>query len=456
LWAAIVPLAILGLALAFHDLGAKSVVLDEAVSVAHARLGAGALWDVVSGGDPNMGAYYVLLHVWVAVFGDGETAIRSLSAIAAGAAVPVVALLGARLFGRPAGLVAGLLLALDAFFVQYAQTARSYGPLVLLVALSSYWFVVELERPSRASRVGYVAASVLAFYAHYFAAFVVIAQLLTLLAVRRRAALTREWLGVAAAIGVLCAPEAVFARRAGVGAISWIPQPGLGDLGRLPAQLAGGSRLLGWALVALGAYAVVRALRDRDRWRTGFVAAWLLVPVVLAFAASFVQPMFLTYYLIVSLPALVLLAGAGVARLPGRIVAAVAVSVLVVLSALRLSAWYSHGSEEDYRGAAAYVVKAARPGDGVAFQPTWTSEPIVYYQRRAGATGPAPVDLLGGAPSPREHPRLWLVMRESDATPARRLSLERSLSGAYERVAGQPRFRRVLVVLYRARPNPGS
>jgi hypothetical protein len=47
-------------------------------------------------------------------------------------------------------------------------------------------------------------------------------------------------------------------------------------------------------------------------------------------------------------------------------------------------------------------------------------------------------------------------MRESDATPARQLSLERSLSGAYERVAGQPRFRRVLVVLYRARPNPGS
>ena len=59
--APLVALAILAFVLAFHGLAAKSIDLDEAVSVENARLGASGLWSVVAGGDPNMGLYYVLL-----------------------------------------------------------------------------------------------------------------------------------------------------------------------------------------------------------------------------------------------------------------------------------------------------------------------------------------------------------------------------------------------------------
>src|ERR1700722_476781 len=158
---AVVALTVLGFALASFRLGTKSMWLDEAVSADHARLGLRGLWTVVSHTDPNMGLYYVLLHFWVRVFGYGEAAVRSMTVVLAGMAVPVMTLLGKRLFGRTCGLIAGLLLALSPFFVQYEQTARSYAVVVLLVLLSSYFFVAALERVSGAALFGYVLTSAL-------------------------------------------------------------------------------------------------------------------------------------------------------------------------------------------------------------------------------------------------------------------------------------------------------
>src|SRR3954454_2790153 len=108
--AALLALTVLAFALAFHEIGAKGVNLDESASLLYARDPVSRLWEVVSGGDPNGGLYYVLLNAWTRMFGDGEVAARALTAVVAGLSVPAVALFGGRLFGRLAGLVAGLLL----------------------------------------------------------------------------------------------------------------------------------------------------------------------------------------------------------------------------------------------------------------------------------------------------------------------------------------------------------
>ena len=76
--------------------------------------------------------------------------------------------------------------------------------------------------PRRATAVGYVLASVLAFYAHYFAAFVMLVQLLTLLALRRRGAFTKRWSAIALVIALACAPEAYVAATRGAGPIGWL------------------------------------------------------------------------------------------------------------------------------------------------------------------------------------------------------------------------------------------
>jgi mannosyltransferase len=452
---AVLALTVLGFALASYRLGTKSLWLDETVSANHARLGLSGLWTVITSRDPNMGLYYVLLHFWTRVFGYGEAAVRSMTVMLAGFSVPVMYLLGRRLFGRSAGIVAALLLATAPFFVQYEQTARSYGLVVLLVLLSSYCFVAELEKPSRMTLAAYILSSVLAVYAHYFAALVLMVQALTLLAVKRRGAATVAWLSAAGAIVALCIPAAVFAHRAGTSNISWIHTPGLGTLLHLPTDLAG-SRLLALGLSLFACYGFARALADRHRWQAGFVGAWLIVPVILVFAVSRLgRPLFVAYYLIIVLPPLILLAGAGVVKLPRRGARWVAVAALVVLSVIGVRKWYGHPSLEDYRAATHDVLAGERPGDGVVYYPAGTlqgpTSGFTYYEARAGVRGPLQL-AFGFTPGPRPRPpRIWLVARLSDTPVQVQRKLQQTLGRGYRQARPATTFRNVTVTLYRRR-----
>ncbi len=443
-------LTLLALLLDFFHLGTASIVFDESISVAFARRSLRSLLRLLAGdGDPNMSLYYVLLNLWMRMFGESEAAVRSLSAIFGALAVSAIYLLGVHLFGRMAGLVAGLLLALDAFIIQYAQTGRAYTLLVLLVTLSSYFLVVELERPSRRGRIGYVLASTLAVYAHYFAAYVLLVHLGTVVGMKRRAALKREWLGVAMAILLLCTPEAIVACRTGARQIAWITRPSLNDIVPVLADLAGGSRLLLLALLAGGCYATVSAVRERRYWRQGFVAAWLVVPVVLSFAVSFVRPMFLAYYLIICVPALVLFGTAAIARLRRPVLVGLLVVPLVWLSATQLFVFYGRESGENWRDATRYVLAAARPGDGVVFYPDYAAAPFEYYRRQSEVAGPA--NLKGQALAGRQ--RIWLVIRESDAAAnaTEFRQLQASLAERYS-VVDRRGFHRIGIELYVSRP----
>ena len=443
--AAVSSLLLLALALSLFRLGAKSVWLDEAASIAHVRLGATSFARVLAGRDPNMGLYYALLYPWVRVFGESEFAVRSLSAIFAAAAVPALYVVGSRLFGRVAGVAAAVLLAVNAFAVQYAQEARAYSLVLLLVTASSYFFLADLAHPSRRTRAGFVLASALAVYAHYFAVYVLAAQLLAV-GLARKPCDVRRWAGSLAAIAVLCAPEAAAAARGGTGRISWIPQPTSHHLVRAVLALTGGSWTLLVAFFGAGLVAASLGAAERRFWPYGYAAAWFLVPVLGSFAASFVQPMFVRYYLIVGLPGLLLLASAGLARLP-RPAAAAAVLALVVVSCLRLGHWYERRSAENWRDATAYVLERARPGDAVVLYPGFVRSAFEYYERRFRSAALRELDpeLPAVAPS-----RIWLVARASEVRRAPapfaqlQLGLERTRQPAPLRA-----FHGVTVQLYR-------
>jgi hypothetical protein len=409
-------LMVLALVLGLLRGGTKSVWLDEATSDSYARESLAHFWHTVSHADPNMSLYYLLLRPWVAAFGESEAALRSLSAVFAALAVGAVALLGRRLFDRATGLVAGLFLAMNAFFVQYAQTARSYTLVVLLVVLSSYFFAGELERPSRANAVGYVLSSALAVYAHYFAVYVLLTQLLTLAAVKRREALTRRWALIAGSLLVLITPEAVFAARSGTHNIAWIIRPRLWDLGDLPVQLLY-SRPIAATLICLALYAIVRQVRRRSAapgggWQIWFVAAWFVVPALLAFAISYSLPMFQTNYLIVALPGLLLAGAAGLVRLPSRVVAAVLLVLLAAGMGKEVHTWYATPTIENYRSAIETIRARAHPGDAIVGAPADTEPALAYYMRRDGPSALQVAEPGSGGTPLVSHPRrIWVVLR---------------------------------------------
>lgn len=344
----------------------RRFVFDEEGGLAYVQHSWGGVWESATHADPNMSLYYAVLKIWTGIFGDSVGAARSLSVVAAVLCVPVIYALGVRLFGTPAGLLAAVLISTNVFFLEYAQYARSYALLALLTALSSYFFIAELERPRVPSRVGYIVFSVLAFYAHAFAIWVLLVQLLTLAVFKRREAISRRWLTSFALIAALIAPLAYAMQRQGGGGLDWIDTPDLGAIAILStyAQFAGNSFLhLGIVLVAC-ALALRRATNSkRLAFGLAFTAALAFLPALATYAASEVlQPVFIAKYLIISLPAMVLLAAGAIVNIRPKRGAVITACLLVALSAPEVYLYYDSATQRSAAPMRIAVPQSRKPG----------------------------------------------------------------------------------------------
>src|SRR5690349_5103552 len=90
---------------------------------------------------------------------SSSTWLRYPSVLFFAATVPAVYLLGRRLFDERAGLVAGLLLAANAFALQYAQEARSYAMALMLASYAAAALAREVTEPTRWSRPAWIVLS---------------------------------------------------------------------------------------------------------------------------------------------------------------------------------------------------------------------------------------------------------------------------------------------------------
>src|SRR5438876_1505816 len=115
--------------------------------------------------------YYLLLHIWMAVFGTSEAAIRTLSLAFALAAVPAGLWLGRALFGARAGWACATLCALSPLLSAYAQEARMYSLLALLSLLASGAFVLVFVQRRRRFRWLLAGALAALLYTHAWGIF---------------------------------------------------------------------------------------------------------------------------------------------------------------------------------------------------------------------------------------------------------------------------------------------
>src|SRR5439155_81663 len=106
--AAPVGAGLLALALGLTRLGAQPFSYDERFSVRTSSGSVAEIWHAARRTEAPHLLYYLLLKPWVAVFGTSHWAVRLPSVLAGALATWVTAHLGTRLFGRLAGLAAGL------------------------------------------------------------------------------------------------------------------------------------------------------------------------------------------------------------------------------------------------------------------------------------------------------------------------------------------------------------
>ena len=163
-------LTLLAGALRFYRAGTQSIWVDEAETIKYAAVFGQYTWAHFVY-NTHGASYAALLHVWSQLFGTGEFALRSLSALLGTLTVPAF-YWALRPLGRPrTSLVACGLLAIHPFHVWYSQELRGYVLLILAVVLATGFFLRALEGRPR-SLLYYGMANALGFLsnlAHLFA-----------------------------------------------------------------------------------------------------------------------------------------------------------------------------------------------------------------------------------------------------------------------------------------------
>ncbi len=147
--------------------------LDEALSVNIAALPLDQITDALRrDGHPPL--YYVLLHVWIDWFGEGDAAVRALSGVFAVATLPLAWWAGRRRGGPVLAWLALLVVAIAPFALRYATETRMYS-LVMFLTFAG-WLLVDrsLRGPdSLAALVGVGGVTAALLYTHYWAMWLV-------------------------------------------------------------------------------------------------------------------------------------------------------------------------------------------------------------------------------------------------------------------------------------------
>jgi mannosyltransferase len=299
--------------------------LDEAQSVAFARLPLDQIPDALrTDGAPP--AYYMLLHLWIRAFGDGDVAVRSLSALLSTLTLVIVWFLVSRRCGRRVAIAATALLALNPFAIRYASETRMYALVMLEVVVGLAAVAWALERPRLARLAVVTVLSGLLLYTHYWAIYLVIAVVggLLLAGGARRRSARRVAVAVAAGVVLWLPWVPTFRFQADHTATPWAAEASaFAALQVFTGSVGAPTLLVGLYGVAMaGAFLAAFTLRLPRRRQpitpTGLAAVAGGTAAVGVLGAITSSSAVSNRYFAVAIPLIVISAGVGVWRMAGR------------------------------------------------------------------------------------------------------------------------------------------
>jgi hypothetical protein len=373
--------------------------LDEALSVNIARLPISHIPAALShDGSPPL--YYVLLHIWMRLFGTSDIAVRALSGLISVATLPLFWVAGRRLGGRTVAWVTFFLALTSPFAINYATSARMYSLMVLLSLLGYLAVARALEDPTSGRLVWVGAVTAALLYTHYWGLYLIIVTAAWLAWRWRRSGRGRPVLRAMVFGSLLWLPWLpVFAFQTLHTGTPWASSANPGDLLAVFSDYSGtgpwGGLLMfaTFALFMLGTFgrtaapgtfvaledpsgatrrvpagpAVVVELRPRPGMAplVGIAIGTLSVAVILGAVAN---TAFVARYTAVVLPLFLLVVSTGVAVMPGPRFRAGCMAVLSVAGLL--TGYGENGQQRTQATQVASVLNAqAQPGDLVVYCP---------------------------------------------------------------------------------------
>ena len=219
-------LTVLAAVLRFAGLGHQGFWFDEGNTALLVHFSPGKMLGLIPQSESTPPLYYGLAWIWVRIFGYGEAGLRSLSALAGVATVPVAYGAARKLISERAGLIAAALTACNPFLIWYSQEARSYSLLVLLTSLALLAFAYARAEPTPRVLAAWVIASAAALATHYYALLAIVPQAVWLLAAHWRRRGVQVAVGAVGLCGLALIPLALSQNHTGNS--GWIGKIALG------------------------------------------------------------------------------------------------------------------------------------------------------------------------------------------------------------------------------------
>ncbi len=274
----------------------QSLWRDEAFSVWIAKDGIQQAI-VRTSGDFNPPLYYILLSIWMSLFGNSEVALRGLSVMAFLLFLIVVYRFSRILFrSQKAAVYTTLLMLTNPMLVYFAFELRMYSLLILFTTLSMYMLYV-------ANWKWYIISAVLGLYTQPFMAFVILSQSVYLLFTKRLRTSIRNGICIAV-LYIPWLPTLITQFRAS--GPMWMYPVDLtlatSALGNVLLGYEGTPGNLWWVmqlvslLIIICAYLLWR--KKSERPVALFWLTWISMPLITVLAISLVKPIYVHRYVI--------------------------------------------------------------------------------------------------------------------------------------------------------------
>jgi hypothetical protein len=350
--------------------------------------------------------FYLLLRGWTACAGTSEYAMRFFSLVLGVLCIPLIYVLGRRLFNPSVGLISALLVTTSPYLVWYSQEVKMYTLVLALSLLAIYSLRRAVEGDGWLWWLAQIAGTTLAFYSHILAALLIPVQAL-LFFVWWPQARTR-WRGALVSLACLTlpylpllawqAPLALKARETGFRPYS---------LNQMIVTLLNGwstgvtDRARPWSpalmgLLAVGGFGTALSLllsgsdldgqpgRKTSIRHHVVLVIWLLVPVLCIWLISLRQPLFTDRYLIWSAPAFYLLIAYTLALFAdaqdsSRWMIVPLLVVILILNGLNLREQAATPIKSDFRAAAAYVANYEEPAEPLEHSKPEGERPFKHF-----------------------------------------------------------------------------
>ncbi len=417
-------LLLLGFGLRVFRLQWHNLWGDEAFSLAFSKQPLQLV--LAAGAETHPPLYHALLHFWVPLVGQSLFALRFLSVLPGVLLVAMLFVLGRRMFGAPVGLLASGLCAISSFAIYYSQETRMYAWVACFCALALYADVRWQRTPARRWAALFLGATLAAIFTHYYAFFVLLAQTFCRFLWRRENPhIWTVWLrgqlliALAYLPWVLAQIEFISAKASArwetLGARGldevWAGTLAAFGVGQTVSPLG---RWMGIALLVPLAIGLRSAMQRSRRERV--LVYGLFVSLVGAWLLGALMPFFSPRYLIVALPAYLVLLAVGL-RASARPLALFWVLLALLANGRSLRNYFTDPlyAKGGYGDLMTYVHAHRRPGDGLLLQNGAQAPLYDYYglHEPRGYNMPPWADaemqpLLQSVSA--EHERIWLVM----------------------------------------------